>query len=95
MFVGLVSSSDTSVWAKFNKILGEKKMFLSFESADVFGNTMQGETEMFGKNHLSCFTYKNGEAFGELHHEDIAYAVSEIPLPQPRSTGLSGKASTP
>lgn len=65
MFVGLANATDTSIWGKFNKILGEKKMLLSFESADVFGNTMQGETELFGRNHLSCFTYDNGAAFGE------------------------------
>ena len=63
--VSCADSGDSSVWGKYNNALGAKKMLTAFESADVFGRSIQTETKLVGRNQLSCFNYQNGAEFAK------------------------------
>lgn len=68
---------DSSIWSKYSKMMGEGKMLKSFESADVFGRSILTETQLTGRNHLSCFNYENGAAFAKEYDASLCgYSIS-------------------
>jgi hypothetical protein len=61
----LVAAHSANVFEQYVSILGEKKMLTSFESAEIFGQSIQDTPTLVGRNHLTCFSYQGGADFGK------------------------------
>jgi hypothetical protein len=62
----LVAVVSADVFDKYVSILGEKKMLSSFESPEIFSQSIQETPTLAGRNHLTCFSYKGGADFGKI-----------------------------
>lgn len=60
-----VNCIDT--WGHYETVVGEKKMRIAFESESIFGQSIQNEINLVGRNQLSCFNYEDGSNFGESY----------------------------